>query len=331
MNKNLWQDLLVKVNFLQLASSSSIETHMSWVFLTDDYVYKLKKPIAFRHLKLDTIEARHASAQREVELNQRLAPGLYLGIIPLLQDKQGHFYLEHFSEKGEIVDWLVKMHRIPHKLILDNMIANRIQPGPQLLAAARFLAEFYITAPPATISPEDFHSKLKRYVEDNLESLSVNGYGLDQSLVITIHQAQLALLQDQRESFYQRVTMGKIIEGHGDLRPEHVCLTSPPMIIDRLDFSQELRILDPIDELVYFNLECTLLGTPEYGKIFFEAYQEMSRDSVSDKMILFYQSYRATLRAKLSVWHLDDPRVKDKAKWSKKSQEYLNLAKVILE
>ena len=128
-----------------------------------------------------------------------------------------------------------------------------------------------------------------------------------------------------------RAFKGKIIEGHGDLRPEHICLTQPPIIIDRLEFSKSLRTLDPWDELSYFFIECAYLNHPEIGNFFVSHYLESTHDEVSLDLITFYKVFRACLRAKISAWHMDDPRVVEKEKYLLKARKYLSLANLILE
>jgi aminoglycoside phosphotransferase family enzyme len=102
-----------------------IETHMAWVFLSEQHAWKLKKPVRTRSLDFSTVEARRRDCLLEVELNQRLAPGVYQGIVPLTVDASGRLHLASGSDgpQGAVVDWLVQMRRLPRALMLDARIA----------------------------------------------------------------------------------------------------------------------------------------------------------------------------------------------------------------
>lgn len=334
-----WQELKQKVTFLQRADSypektsgiKSIETHMSWVFLTDEHAYKLKKPVDLYYLKLDSVEARRLNAEKEIRLNQELAPGIYLKTIPLILTNDHHLQMGNHPLTGEVVDWLVLMKRFPQEKTLEQLIFRNDLKWPLIREGAQFLCRFYLKAIPTKITGEAYCSRLERYVRENYHALSQRRYGLDQNLIDKIHEAQLKSLLYASEAFYERVLKGKIIEGHGDLRPEHICLSSPPVIVDRLEFNQELRTLDPLDELAYLAIECEFLGHPEIGECFMQIYQEMTHDRVDERVTSFYRSFRSSLRAKISLWHLDDQRVLNKEKFRKKASVYLSFAKRILE
>jgi aminoglycoside phosphotransferase family enzyme len=124
-----------------------------------------------------------------------------------------------------------------------------------------------------------------------------------------------------------------VIEGHGDLRPEHVCLTDPPAVIDCLEFSQDLRMLDPLDELTFLGLECERLGAPEVGGWFMDAYRRATRDDAPPDLLGFYLRFRALRRAKVAVWHLRDDgiRLDDADKWIGRGRWYLRAAVASLE
>lgn len=334
-----WKELQQKVKFMQTPSTypgknpviKSIETHLSWVFLTGAFAYKLKKPVQFDYLDHSTLEARRRDAQNEVILNQELAPGYYLGTVPLILTPEYEISLGGGDMGGEIIDWIVLMKRFPEQLILNEMINDISVGDPLLLTAARRLTGFYARAEPVRLGTVEYLLRLKRYVKGNREVLSSVRFGLDQALMRSIHDEQLEFLSRNQDLFFERVRKGRIIEGHGDLRPEHICLTDPPLIVDRLEFSSELRTLDPLDELSYLMLECELLGRPEVGEVFLRDYIETMEGSVEFSLLLFYWSYRAILRAKISFWHLDDMRVLNKNKYQLKGVRYLNLAKRILE
>ena len=117
-----------------------------------------------------------------------------------------------------------------------------------------------------------------------------------------------------------------IVEGHGDLRPEHVCLHPRIAVIDCLEFSRELRIIDAVDEVGFLALECERLGAPELGRILLRAYIENTGDSPAVALLGFYQSFRAALRARIAIRHLNEEKFRYSAEWRRRALDYLDLA-----
>ena len=301
----------------------SVETHMSWVFLTDTHAYKLKKPVRYAYLDFSTVEARRLDCEQEVRLNRRLAADVYLGVMPLVRDAEGRLRL---GGEGEAVDWLVRMRRLPAERMLDHLLRSGSVEQAEICQLARRLARFYATAAADVITPEAYRQGLAERIEDNLHELGSPEFGLDPDQTQRLACLQLSFLQTHAGLFDRRVRQGRIVEGHGDLRPEHVCLLPQPVVIDCLEFKREFRILDPADELGYLALECERLHAPEVGRWLLESYREASGDAPPVALIHFYQSCRAVLRAKLAVWHLRDDGRHPPGKWLATARDYLDLA-----
>lgn len=301
----------------------AVETHMSWVFMTDAYAYKLKKPVRYDFLDFSTVEARRRDSEEEVRLNTRLAPHAYLGILPLTIDSAGSLKI---GGEGEAVDWLVKMRRLPTDQMLDHAIKQGTVETADVRRAAVALAKFYLASPSIELGESEYRERFEKNVNVNLGELTDPVYRLPEELVRKITSAQFAFLKEESELFYQRVREGRIIEAHGDLRPEHICLGPEPVIIDCLEFRREFRILDTADELAFLAMECERLGAPSVGQSFLETYSEYTGDKPSEKLLHFYKSYRATLRAKITIWHIKDSEVRNPSKWYNLAGEYLRLA-----
>jgi uncharacterized protein len=116
------------------------------------------------------------------------------------------------------------------------------------------------------------------------------------------------------------------VEAHGDLRPEHICLTDPPVIIDCLEFRRDFRMLDPLDELAFLGMECERLGDATTGPTLLRLYEEGTGDHADRMLTEVYAAMRALLRAKLAIWHLRDGAKADDARWRSSAQAYLELA-----
>lgn len=320
-----------KVNFLSRASHYPYptdavevkETHMSWVFLTDRHAYKLKKPIRYDHLDLSTVDAREENCRIEVALNRRLAEEIYRGIVPLSISEEGVMRLE---EEGEVVDWLVKMKRIPEEYMLDYQIAHHAVDEELLEKTAKRLAGFYSKASQAKYSQEAYLERLRSELEGYFQELFAFQEMLPDELMWEIENRQMNFLQDNAPLFGERVRQKKIVEGHGDLRPEHICLTDPPVIIDCLEFDKKLRMLDSVDDLSLLSVECEFKNAPEAGDLVLKTYFETSGDHLPEAMIFFYKSYRAVIRALLSIRHISEAHYRDDPKWPSKANTYLKMA-----
>ncbi|WP_413437461.1 hypothetical protein ACFDAU_13750 [Sulfuriferula sp. GW1] len=296
---------------------------MSWVFLTDAHAYKLKKPVRYDYLDFSTVEARRLDCEQEVRLNRRLAADVYLGVIPLVLGAEGRLSV---GGLGEAVDWLVQMRRLPAQRMLDHLIRSGAVKPAEINLLARRLALFYAAAATDAITPEAYRQHLAKRIKANLRELTSAEFGLDKDVPERLARFQLGFLETHAGLFDSRVRQGRIVEGHGDLRPEHVCLLPEPVVIDCLEFNREYRILDPADELGYLALECERLHAPEVGRWLLERYTEASGDVPPAALLHFYQSWRAVLRATLAIWHLRDDGRHPHKKWVETTMEYLELA-----
>jgi aminoglycoside phosphotransferase family enzyme len=306
----------------------AIETHMSWVFLADDFAYKLKKPIRYDSLDLSEPDLRRRNCQQEVLLNRRLAPDVYLGVSAITCAPGGTLA---FDGQGEQIDWVIRMRRLPADRMLDAIITSGRATGEErdIRTVAVYLARFLSAARPVPMSGSDYRARLEQGVREDAQALSAPRYRLSRGRLEALARAQLALLERRPLLFDERVQAGRIIEGHGDLRPEHICVRSDPAIIDCLEFSKDLRVLDAADELAFLALECERLGDPRVGRWFLDVYRDVSGDEPPPPLLHFYRVYRALRRAKIAAWHLDDPTVRDPERFAAKARHYLDLVEPV--
>ena len=297
------------------------ETHMSWVFLAGTHAYKLKKPVQYSFLDFSTLEARHKDCKEEVRLNRRLAEEVYLGVVPLTLDGWGHLYL---NGEGEVIDWLVRMRRLPEVFMLDYLMQYHLIPEDTLQQSAELLAAFYKTQPPADINPAAYCTYLEEKLHDHFHELT--RFDLPYPLHHEILARQQQFLSDHNRLFEERVHWGRVLEAHGDLRPEHICLQSPPVIIDCLEFNPALRTVDVADELSFFTLECEVRESPKVAEVFWKAHREVNEDTVPQPLIDFYKSYRAVLRALLAMRHTLETDYRHDHRYQQQTQQYLQRA-----
>jgi len=176
------------------------------------------------------------------------------------------------------------------------------------------------------MTASEYRKRLTDDIRANRRELEKPDYALPADLLESITRAQLEFLEQEQELLDRRAQNGKIIEAHGDLRPEHICLEREPVIIDCLEFNRDFRILDTASELAFLALECERLGAPQVGDLILETYSDETGDRPPVQLLAFYKSYHACLRAKIAVWHLKDHVINDAAKWTGRARHYLHLA-----
>ena len=298
------------------------ETHMSWVFLVGDRVYKLKKPVRFPYLDFSTLARREAACRAELRLNRALAPDIYLDVMPLVDTAAGL----SISGAGTPVDWLVVMRRLDERDMLDSLIAERRVDIVKLDRLVAALAQFYRSATPVFLAPAIHLADWKRSLAYNRRILLDPRFGLPAGLVRRIDWTQRRFLDRRGHLIAARLRSRRIVEGHGDLRPEHIWLGDTVRIIDCLEFNPRLRVVDPFDEVAYLSIECERLGAAWVGAFIERRMKRMLRDGPVEELFTFYRCHRATLRARLAIAHLLEERPRTPEKWPRLAASYLTLA-----
>lgn len=320
-----------KVAFLQQPASypypvSEVkvkETHMSWVFLANDFVYKLKKPVKYSFFDHRSLQSRLNNSHEEIRINKHLAKGIYLDVVPLIVDEKGKLQI---NGKGKIADWLVKMKRIPEENMLDYAIQHNCVEDRKLNQAAILLAEFYKTTSSFPLTLTEYTYKLETEILFNYNQLVNPLFGLPFTSIKELTAGQRAFVSERQSMFAERIADKKIIDAHGDLRPEHICLAPQAAIIDRLEFCKELRIMDTAEELSFLSMECEMMGNSYAGQLFFDIYSKLTQDSIPKSLILFFKIKKACLRAYLIARHVEEPRYQGDSKWLIRANAYLKLA-----
>ena len=328
-----------KVRFLQTALAPGVggepvhrlETHMSWLLLGGEQVLKLKKPVRYPFLDFSTVQAREHDAREEVRLNRRLAPRVYLGL-RALQWNEGTLSLvpeECLPVPGETVDWVVAMQRLPAQRMLDQVIARGMLESHDLDALLEVLVSFYRRAAPCEISESDHLARLHDELAVDRAVLTLPRFDLLQAHTQLDRMARALAAHDGL--LRQRVREHRIVEGHGDLRPEHVCLIDPPVVIDALEFNARLREVDPFDELCFLGLECAMAGDATVAARLLQRCADALGDHPQAQLLHLYTARRALLRARLSAAHLLDEGVRTPDKWLPQATRYLAFAGTALD
>jgi len=298
------------------------ETHMSQVFLAGDRVYKLKKPVRFPYLDFSTLARRETACRAELKLNRRLALDTYREVVALVRTEKGLA----IGGEGEVVDWLVVMKRLDETQMLDRVIAEGRLHRWQLDRVAAALVQFYRRASAALISPAIHVAEFWCSLAYNRRILLDPRFHLPAGCVRAVDAVQRRFLSERAALLAERVRMRRIVDGHGDLRPEHISLGDPARIIDCLEFNARLRMVDPFDEIAFLCIECERLGAPWAGEYLRRRVMLALHDGHSEELFVFYRCHRASLRARLAVAHLLEPDPRTPEKWEPLARGYLRIA-----
>jgi aminoglycoside phosphotransferase family enzyme len=318
-----------KVGFLSRPSSysddpgavASVETHFAHVFLSRRFAYKIKKPFKYRQIDFSRLEGRRLSCEQEVVLNRRLAAPTYIGVVPLAMTGSEL----QIEGPGRPVDWLVKMHRLPEHRVLERLAVQGQVADEALHSVVAKLVRFYRGTRAVAWAPAEYLEHLEHRSRHDARELATSGAPIDVGRVAAIRDAQLEFLRRRAELVRPRARQGRVVDAHGDLRPEHIFLNGDPQIIDCLEFSEELRWLDTAEEMAFLALELERIGAPVVARQLQALYSEAAADPVPAPLLDFYRSARAMVRAELCAWRAADA-PESAARWIDRTHWYLDVA-----
>ena len=291
-----------------------IETHISWVILTGDFAYKIKKPVNFGFLDFSTLEKRRSCCEQELRLNRRLAPELYLEVVTITAcgDKPV------FSGEGEVIEYAVKMAQFPQAAQLDHMLAAGRLGLDHMDVIARMVADFHHVIAVADASMDYGNSELVyQPVEENFLQIR-------QHLDITPYAASLDSLQQWSSAeflrlettFNQRKRDGYVRECHGDMHlrnmlwldnGNHKLSEGRPVAFDCIEFNAKLRWIDIISEIAFLVMDLQDRQQALLANRFLNSWLEASGDYKGLALLPFYLCYRALVRAKVDALRLEQP------------------------
>ena len=278
------------------------ETHVSLVFLTEGEVFKIKKPVRFAFLDFTTLDARRRACEAEVLLNERLAAGTYLGLVPVRRDAAGR---HHLGPDGEVVDWAVHMLRLPDELRGDERLATGRLSAAHIDAVASMLADFHARAESdAATSQWGTTDAIALSIRESFAEVDAAREGLlTHAQAREVEGWQLDFLQTHAGTFDRRLEAGRIRDGHGDLRLEHLYFGDEGelTILDCIEFSERFRCGDVCADIAFLSMDLAAHGHVELAERFLARYARASDDYDLYAVVNFYESYRAYVRGKVST------------------------------
>ena len=309
------------------AAIDVIETHFAWVFLSRVFAYKMKKPQKFRDLNLISAQARRRSCELEVSLNRRLAEATYIGVVRL---SQLHSTMQ-LEGDGLALEWLVKMRRLPAQRNLIHAARDNRASSSDLRALVTKLMTFYKQTPAAPWGAAAYLTTLRRQICDYGRQLSAPEFHIAAPAIDKLVTAQCHFIERRSDLLEARIDQGRVVDAHGDLRPEHIFLLEDPQIIDCLEFKPELRLLDTAAEIVFLALECERLQQRALGEKILELYLDIGNDPARPLLLSFYRSMAALARALVSAWHLLDTDPESAEPWIRQANWYIDAAQASID
>ncbi|MEE8345948.1 MAG: phosphotransferase, partial [Dehalococcoidia bacterium] len=290
-----------------------IQTHISYVFMAGDHVYKVKKPVDFGFLDFSTLAKRRYYCRQEVVLNSRLCSGTYLGVSRIRE--RGSLSASGRSSitvdgVGKVIEYAVHMRRLPGKRMMDRLLQSGEVTEAMIRALAGRLAEFHDRSQTDQRVAEYGDWAIRYAWAENLRQWA--DYIGD-----TISEEQDRILRAYGEAFFarerelleRRVRQARIRDCHGDLRSDAVCFTDGICIYDCIDFNRRLRYTDVAGDAGFLAMDMDYRGHQELAAAFLDSYVELSGDSDLPHVIDFYKCYRACVRGKVDGFRSRAPEV----------------------
>ncbi|MCA9710558.1 MAG: AAA family ATPase [Myxococcales bacterium] len=287
-----------------------VETHISWVLLGSAEVWKLKKPVQLGFLDFGTVERRKAACEAELALNRRLAPGVYLGLVPVTREASGRLAL---GGQGEPVDWAVHMRRLPDRDRADVRLAEGRLDRDHVERIAARLADFHAQArcdqtTAAFGRPEAIAVNVRENFDQTRDDIA---RFVTAAQAEEIERTQLAFLDAHADRLQARVAAGRVRDGHGDLRLEHVYLhdDGEVTIIDCIEFNDRFRYADVAADLAFLAMDLSEHQHVELSEHLVACYAQHAGDYDLYAVLDFYESYRAYVRGKIASFVAASPDV----------------------
>ncbi len=308
-----------------------IQTHISHVFLAPPYVYKVKKPVDFGFLDFTTLARRCFFTHRELYLNSRFSPNLYLDVLPITRDGEAY----RLGGEGDPVEYVLVMRQFNEERTMKRLIANGELTEKDVVALAKRLANIHRGSHRIAVDRGlGTYASVRYDCEENFDQLApYTRQFIDKEVWGHVREATLGFLDDHEELFHLRHRKGFIRDCHGDLHTEHIIFEEGKILIfDCIEFNERFRYIDITSDLAFLVMELAFLGQKEYLSPLVDTYFSRLEDKWGGLLLDFYAAYRATVRAKVNAFVAGDDTVPMEQRERSKTvaQTYLRLAEDFL-
>ena len=302
------------------------ETHISWLFFTGQFVYKVKKPVNFGFLDFSTLEKRHFYCQEEVRLNSRLAPDVYLSTVEIRKFKDKHT----FCNRGKTVEYAVKMRQLPQNRWLSTLLEGGKVESNLIHGIAKLLAQFHANAETnQQITRIGGWEGLCKCIEENfVQTERFIGETINLHTYDTIRVFTEIFKEINQGLFKNREMEGRIRDGHGDLHAAQICIENNISIIDCIEFNKRLRYCDVATDLAFLAMDFDHYHRQDLSKILVNQYIALTKDVEIPHILPFLKCYRAYVRGKVESLRQNQLKLHpdEKRAISKRARNYFNLA-----
>ncbi|MFH0884165.1 MAG: phosphotransferase [Candidatus Micrarchaeota archaeon] len=274
-----------------------VQTHISWVLIADKEVFKIKKPVKFSFLDFSTLERRKMFCEEEVRLNRRMSPDVYLGVVPIT-DERG---VLAFGGTGKALDYAVRMKKLDRELMMDKLVMQGKLGKEDMAGLAAIVAEFHAKA---EIVKGEFGSPalIKAQIADlgNHRDAIEKACRLGKWVDDILSRSELFLKKNDA-LLKRRVAQGHIRDCHGDLHTRNVFFQDGIRIVDCIEFSRDFRCIDVASDIAFMAMDLDYCGREDLARAFVDAYAARSRDEELEALLPIYKCYRANVRAKIAA------------------------------
>ena len=309
-----------------VAAIKLVQTHISYVILAGDFVYKIKKPVDFGFLDFTSLEKRRHFCEEELRLNRRLCPSLYLEVLPITLDGG----TTRLNGAGPAIEYCVKMARMPEERMMGVLIKGGQLTAAMLDGIVDLLVPFYQKAEggeeiKAFGTAQAVSVNVVENFEETQEFIGCPALSRSQFDGISAYAqkflAQLALFQ-------QRIEAGKIRDCHGDLYSANICLAEQIYIYDCIEFNQRFRYCDVASDVAFLAMDLDFYGLRHLSDHFIRTFSHRANDPGLNRMLNFYKCYRAYVRGKIGLLTAHAPEVDaaTQASCLEQAKKYFELA-----
>lgn len=284
-----------------------VQTHISYVFILPDVVYKIKKPVDLGFLDFTTIEKRRFFCEEEARLNSRLAPEIYLGVVPITF-RNGRAQV---NGAGAAVDYAVKMKRVADDCLLVNAVKDGAVTPEAIRRIAAVIAAFHRDAKTdERIAAFGDAGMIAYNTDENFkQTAGFVGSIISRAEYERIKTYTLGFIEANAATFAKRVGNGFIRDCHGDIHSEHVSISGKIEIIDCIEFNERFRFSDVVSDAAFLSMDLDYLGRHDLAVIFDAAYLDATGDAEGRRLLGFYKCYRAYVRGKVAGLKSLEPEV----------------------
>ena len=301
-----------------------VQTHISYVVLAGDFVYKFKKPVDFGFLNFTTLEKRKFYCEQELVLNRRLCPAIYEGLVTINQDDEAL----SLNGSGDAIEYGIKMVRMPEERMMANVIKAGGLTEKMLDDIVDILAPFYEKADKAAQefgTPESVGVNVCENFDQTKDFVGSDALSQEQFDAISRYSRDFLA---QSELFARRINDGKIRDCHGDLYSANICLADQVYIYDCIEFNERFRYTDVAADVAFMAMDLDYWHLENLSRRFIDRFVEVSGDEGVRDMLNFYKCYRAYVRGKIGLFTAHAPEVDEAAKQQALDQagKYFDLA-----